>query len=99
VLTWQSAWSWAGGQYSVKSYPNVVVETKDVPLSKIKSIDTTWKWNYSGAGLVTDVAYDLFSSSTIGGSEEYEVMIWLGNFNAGPIARSVGAFIFMVLPY
>jgi xyloglucan-specific endo-beta-1,4-glucanase len=82
VLTWQSAWSWAGGQYSVKSYPNVVVETKD-----------------SGAGLVTDVAYDLFSSSTIGGSEEYEVMIWLGNFNAGPIARSVGAFIFMVLPY
>jgi xyloglucan-specific endo-beta-1,4-glucanase len=67
----------------------VVVETKDVPLSKLKSIETTWKWNYAGAGLVTNVAYDLFSSSTIDGSEEYELMIWLGNFNAGPIARLV----------
>jgi xyloglucan-specific endo-beta-1,4-glucanase len=89
VLSWHSAWSWTGGQYNVKSYPNTVVETKDVPLSKVKSIETTWKWNYAGAGLVTNVAYDLFTSSTIGGSEEYELMIWLGNFNAGPIARLV----------
>lgn len=67
----------------------MVVETEDVPLSKVKSIDTTWNWKYEGANLVTNVAYDVFTSATPGGSEEYEIMIWLGNFNAGPIARYV----------
>jgi xyloglucan-specific endo-beta-1,4-glucanase len=87
VLSWHSAWSWAGGQYSVKSYPNVVVVTQDVQIAKIKSIDTTWKWSYTGQNLVTNVAYDAFTSSTPDGPEEYELMVWLGNFNAGPIAR------------
>jgi xyloglucan-specific endo-beta-1,4-glucanase len=68
VLSWHFAWSWAGGQYSVKSYPNVVVETQDVPLSKIKSIETTWKWSYAGQNLVTNVAYDVFTSSTPDGA-------------------------------
>jgi xyloglucan-specific endo-beta-1,4-glucanase len=100
VLSWHSAWSWAGGQYSVKSYPNVVVDTQDVPLSKIKSIDTTWKWSYTGQSLVTNVAYDVFTSSTVGGAEEYELMVWLGNFNAGPIARYVSIALspFLVQP-
>jgi len=91
VLSWHSTWSWAGGQYNVKSYPNVVVATQQVPLSKIKSIETTWKWGYTGQNLVTNVAYDVFTSSTPGGAEEYELMVWLGNFNAGPIASAWGA--------
>jgi xyloglucan-specific endo-beta-1,4-glucanase len=65
------------------------VKTEQVQISKIKSIDSTWNWNYAGTGLVTNVAYDVFTSSTPGGSETYELMIWLGNFNAGPIARFV----------
>lgn len=45
--------------------------------------------SYSGSNMVADVAYDLFTSSTAGGSAEYEVMIWLGSFGgAGPISSS-----------
>ena len=47
------------------------------------------KWSYTGQNLVTNVAYDAFTSSTPDGPEEYELMVWLGNFNAGPIARLV----------
>ena len=38
--------------------------------------------------VVADVAYDLFTSSTSGGSGQNEIMIWLANYNAGPIAQS-----------
>lgn len=34
----------------------------------------------------TNAAYDLFTSSTAGGSNEYEIMIWLANYGAGPIS-------------
>jgi xyloglucan-specific endo-beta-1,4-glucanase len=73
------------------------VDTQDVQLAKIKSIDTTWKWSYTGQNLVTNVAYDAFTSATPDGPEAYELMVWLGNFNAGPIARLVqshGSFYF-----
>ncbi len=38
--------------------------------------------------VVADVAYDLFTSSTAGGSNVNEIMIWLANFNAGPISAT-----------
>ena len=39
------------------------------------------------SGIVSDVAYDLFTSATSGGAHEYEVMIWLANYNnARPIS-------------
>jgi len=91
TIKWHSAWSWAGGQYNVKSYPNVVVKTQQVPISKIKSIPTTWNWSYTGTGLVTDVAYDLFTSDTAGGAEKFELMVWLANINAGPISSTYSA--------
>lgn len=87
TIKWHSAWSWAGGQYSVKSYPNVVVKTQQVPISKVASIPSTWKWDYTGKNLVTNVAYDVFTSATAGGKEQYELMVWLANINAGPISR------------
>ena len=87
IIKWHSAWSWAGGKNSIKSFPNVVVKTNAVQISKIKSIPSTWNWGYSGSGLVADVAYDLFTSDAPGGKEKYEMMIWLANINAGPIAR------------
>jgi xyloglucan-specific endo-beta-1,4-glucanase len=60
-----------------------------VPISKIKSIPSAWSWSYTGSGLTADVAYDLFTSNSAGGSEAYEMMIWLANINAGPISRYV----------
>jgi xyloglucan-specific endo-beta-1,4-glucanase len=87
VIKWHSSWSWAGGKNSIKSFPNVVVKTNAVPISKLKSIPSTWSWSYSGSGITADVAYDLFTSDSAGGAEKYEMMIWLANINAGPISR------------
>lgn len=45
--------------------------------------------SYSGSGLVANVAYDLFTSSTASGSAQYEIMIWLGSLGgAGPISAT-----------
>lgn len=38
--------------------------------------------------MVADVAYDLFTSASSGGSAAYEIMIWLANINAGPISAT-----------
>lgn len=35
---------------------------------------------------MADVAYDMFTSWSPGGSNVNEVMVWLSNFNAGPIS-------------
>lgn len=50
---------------------------------------STWKWSQSVSGsakLVASIAYDLFTSTTSGGANVNEIMIWLANFNAGPIS-------------
>ena len=53
---------------------------------------TTWKWTQSTSGsIVANVAYDLFTSASSGGSNAYEIMIWLANFNAGPISFTYDA--------
>ena len=67
----------------VKSYPNVVVSLDSKPLSEITSMQSSWSWSYSGSNIVADVAYDMFTSSTPGGSEEYEIMIWLAALGGG----------------
>ena len=36
---------------------------------------------------MADIAYDFFTSDSPGGSNLHEAMIWLGNFNAGPISN------------
>uniref|UniRef100_L2FHU4 Xyloglucan-specific endo-beta-glucanase n=1 Tax=Colletotrichum fructicola (strain Nara gc5) TaxID=1213859 RepID=L2FHU4_COLFN len=80
---------WSGGQYNVKSYANAVVSITKKALSSIGSIPSTWNWSYSGSGLVANVAYDLFTSSTASGSAQYEIMIWLGSLGgAGPISAT-----------
>ncbi|KAF4920574.1 Endoglucanase cel12C [Colletotrichum viniferum] len=88
-LVWSTKWSWSGGQYNVKSYANAVVSITKKALSSIGSIPSTWSWSYSGSGLVANVAYDLFTSSTASGSAQYEIMIWLGSLGgAGPISAT-----------
>lgn len=37
------------------------------------------------------MAYDLFTSNSAGGSNVNEIMVWLANFNAGPISFNYDA--------
>jgi hypothetical protein len=77
-LAWTSTWSWSGGQNDVKSYANAVYNGYTATqLSGISSIPSKWEWSYTGDSLVADVSYDLFTSSSAGGSNEYEIMVWL----------------------
>lgn len=43
-ISWSAAWTWIGDQYSVKSYPNAVLDVAPQPLSSISSIPTSWSW-------------------------------------------------------
>lgn len=53
---------------------------------------SVWEWSYSGSGLIADVAYDIFTSSSATGHEEFEIMIWLAALGgAGPISSTYGA--------
>ncbi|PPQ88161.1 hypothetical protein CVT25_005126 [Psilocybe cyanescens] len=87
TLAWKNTWKWVGGN-GVKSFTNIQLNNGlNKQLSAIKTIPTTWKWSQSSTGtVVADVAYDLFTSTTSGGSNVNEIMIWLANFNAGPIS-------------
>ncbi|KAF8994059.1 glycoside hydrolase family 12 protein [Cyathus striatus] len=89
TIAWKSTWTWTGGN-GVKSFTNIQLNSGlNKQLSAIKSIPATWKWSQSTSGtVVADVAYDLFTSTTVGGSNVNEIMIWLANFNAGPISSA-----------
>jgi xyloglucan-specific endo-beta-1,4-glucanase len=61
-------------------------------LSAISSIPTGWYWTYSSASsnLVSNVAYDLWLSTSSGGSNTDEIMIWLSSRGgAGPIGSQI----------
>ncbi|TVY94317.1 putative xyloglucan-specific endo-beta-1,4-glucanase A [Lachnellula willkommii] len=90
TLVWSTSWTWAGASNQVKSYANAVVSsTTKLQFSAITSIPTTWKWSYTGSDIVADVSYDIFTSSTATGSNEYEIMIWLAALGgAGPISST-----------
>ncbi|ETI36967.1 hypothetical protein F443_17065 [Phytophthora nicotianae P1569] len=90
TVSWQTTWSWQGGDKEVKSYANAALEFEPVPLTEVKSIPSTmsYKVKYSGK-VVADVAYDLFTSSTAKGDKEFEIMIWLAAIGgAGPISST-----------
>ncbi|KAI0479476.1 family 12 glycosyl hydrolase [Xylariaceae sp. FL0804] len=89
TLAWSTSWSWADGSSDVKSYANAVLSFTPAQLSAISTIPSTWDWSYSGSDIVADVAYDLFTSSSASGSDEYEIMIWLAALGgAGPISST-----------
>ncbi|KAJ7233870.1 concanavalin A-like lectin/glucanase domain-containing protein [Mycena haematopus] len=89
TLAWKTTWTWTGGT-GVKSFTNINVNSGiNQQLSAITTIPVVWKWSQSSTGtVVADVAYDLFTSTTSGGSAVNEIMIWLANFNAGPISAT-----------
>ncbi|KAI0126783.1 concanavalin A-like lectin/glucanase domain-containing protein [Xylariales sp. AK1849] len=91
-VAWSTSWTWEGGSYNVKSYSNVALENVNKQLSAVSSIPSTWKWSQTGTSLVADVAYDLWLAPTSGGTNAYEIMIWLAAFGgAGPISASGSA--------
>ncbi|PFH48574.1 glycoside hydrolase family 12 protein [Amanita thiersii Skay4041] len=87
TIAWKTSWTWVGGN-GVKSYTNMQLnQGLNKQLSAIGSMFSTWRWSQSTSGtIVANVAYDLFTSSSPGGSNVNEIMIWLANFNAGPIS-------------
>ncbi|KAF9044439.1 glycoside hydrolase family 12 protein [Panaeolus papilionaceus] len=87
TIAWKNTWNWQGGN-GVKSYTNMQLNNGlNKQLSAIKSMPATWRWSQSTSGsIVANVAFDLFTSSTVGGNNVNEIMIWLGNYNAGPIS-------------
>lgn len=91
-VAWTTSWTWSGGD-GVKSYTNINVNNGlNVKLSAINSIKSSWAWSQTTSGTVTaNVAYDLFTSSSAGGKNEYEIMIWLDNINAKPISYNYDA--------
>lgn len=73
----------------MKSYANVVTDLTSTKLSGISSIKTVWDWSYTGTSIVADVSYDMFTSATSGGSNAYEIMVWLAALGgAGPISST-----------
>jgi xyloglucan-specific endo-beta-1,4-glucanase len=90
TVAWHTSWTWQGGAGQVKSYSNAALQFTPKKISAISSIPTTAKYSYTLTGKpIADVSYDLFTSSTSKGSNEYEIMIWLAALNgAGPISST-----------
>lgn len=92
VLAWSTSWSWTGNSSQVKSFANTVTNTTIATLADISAIPSIWSWTYTGTDVVADVAYDMFTSSSATGSDEYEIMVWLDALGgAGPISSSGSA--------
>ncbi|ETW75161.1 glycoside hydrolase family 12 protein [Heterobasidion irregulare TC 32-1] len=91
-LAWVTDWTWSGGN-GIKSYTNVQLDKGvNQQLSAIKSMPSAWSWKQTTTGkVVADIAYDLFTSTSVGGSNANEIMIWLANINAGPISYNWNA--------
>ncbi|KAF9063020.1 glycoside hydrolase family 12 protein [Rhodocollybia butyracea] len=92
TIAWTATWTWTGGT-SVKSFTDMQLNKGiNQQLSAISTIPSTWNWEQTTSGtVVADVAYDMFTSDTAGGSAVNEIMIWLANFNAGPISFEFNA--------
>ncbi|KAL0064555.1 hypothetical protein AAF712_008500 [Marasmius tenuissimus] len=92
TIAWRNNWTWQGGS-GVKSYTNINLNAGlGKQLSAIKSIPVNWQWSQSSSGsLVTNVAFDLFTANQPGGADANEIMIWLGNWGAGPISYTYNA--------
>ena len=92
TIAWTTTWKWSGGN-GVKTFSNIQLNAGiGKQLSAIKSMPATWSWSYTlSSGAVTDVAFDLFTANSPTGSNVNEIMIWLANYNAGPISAQYGS--------
>ncbi|OWY93041.1 Glycoside hydrolase [Phytophthora megakarya] len=77
-IAWHTSFNWAGDNWQVKSYANAALKFDPVQISNVTSIPTTMEYTYKYDGnIITNVAYDLFTSPRIGGETAYELMVWL----------------------
>ncbi|KZT12232.1 glycoside hydrolase family 12 protein [Laetiporus sulphureus 93-53] len=97
AISWSTTYTWAGGEYDVKSYTNVQqTSANGMTLSKITSAPTSWTWEYQSisSDLVADVSYDIWIGTTASGAgtntTTYEVMIWVSTEGgAGPLGSVI----------
>ncbi|KAG6956471.1 hypothetical protein JG687_00010571 [Phytophthora cactorum] len=87
-IAWHTSYRWKGSKLQVKLFANAALKFGKVPLSKVKSIPSTIKYDFKSKGkVVANVAYDLFTISTPDEDAEYEIMVWLAAVGgAGPIS-------------
>jgi xyloglucan-specific endo-beta-1,4-glucanase len=92
TIAWTTTWTFTGGT-TVKSFTDMQLNTGvNQQLSAISTIPTTWNWEQTTTGtVVADIAYDMFTADSAGGTAINEIMIWLANFNAGPISAEFDA--------
>lgn len=64
------------------------------PRHSTHHITSTWlltrrHFSYTGSDIVADVSYDLWLAASSGGTNEYEIMVWLAALGgAGPISST-----------
>jgi xyloglucan-specific endo-beta-1,4-glucanase len=93
-VSWNSEWSWSGGEDNVKAYPysGRLIEKRIV--SSYSSLPSSASWSYQGGDVRANVAYDLFTAANVDhdtSSGDYELMIWLARIGGVyPIGSSVG---------
>ncbi|CAH7676993.1 endoglucanase [Phakopsora pachyrhizi] len=104
VLSWMTKFQFylysTGNPTSVLSYSNIRLKpSKTIQLQDLKKFKTSWDWKLSDQtdDLVTNVAYDVFTSLKSdcegqgGGCASHEIMIWLAAINgAAPIGKFTG---------
>ncbi|KAH7489063.1 Inactive glycoside hydrolase XLP1 [Phytophthora ramorum] len=70
-----TSFNWNGTSWQVKSFANAALRFDPVQLADVKSIPSTIEYDYKYDGkIITNVAYDLFTSATANGTVEYELM-------------------------
>ncbi|EEY62165.1 glycoside hydrolase, putative [Phytophthora infestans T30-4] len=75
TISWHTSFSWNGTAWQVKSFANAALKLDHVPIANKK--------------LVANVAFDMFTTSSLGGNAEYEVMVWLQAIGgAGPLSNT-----------
>ncbi|GMF28454.1 unnamed protein product [Phytophthora lilii] len=78
TIAWHTSFNWNGTFWQVKSFANAALKFDPVQLANVTSIPSTIEYDYKYDGkIITNVAYDLFTSATPGGNVEYELMVWL----------------------
>ncbi|KAF4321168.1 hypothetical protein BBO99_00004150 [Phytophthora kernoviae] len=77
-ISWRTSFNWAGDTWQVKSFANAALKFNPVQLSSIASIPTKMEYTFTyDQGIISNVAYDLFTASSVGGKTENELMVWL----------------------
>lgn len=46
IVSWQAAWTWAGGSSNVKAYANAALDFTAARLADISSLRAVWAWRY-----------------------------------------------------